>query len=104
MKFNLKIKKEDLIKKLDIPVIDNGEQIVEKLEDLKGDDRLDAKAIKNLPKSEGRSIFGGGLSKMTADGNYTKFHGGASNIYVSSTEPTDYANYKFGDLWLEIPV
>jgi YD repeat-containing protein len=69
MKINFKIKKEDLRTKLDIkdPVDIQGEEIVKKLESLTGSDRLDASAIKNLPKSEVRSVFGGGLSKATAD-------------------------------------
>lgn len=39
---------------------DTAEQIVEKLETLKGDDRLDASAIKNLPEAKQTTIFGGG--------------------------------------------
>ncbi len=40
----------------EVAVTDKAEVIKEKLESLEGDDRLDAKAIKNLPKS----VFGGG--------------------------------------------
>ena len=64
MKIKLKIKKEDLRKKLDIkdPVnfVLEGEQIIEKINDLPLDDdkKIDAKHIKNLPKSEGRVVAG----------------------------------------------
>ncbi|MCL5459679.1 hypothetical protein M3M33_13675, partial [Loigolactobacillus coryniformis] len=43
---------------------DTSEQIREKIESLEGDDRLDAKAIKNLPKP----VFGGGGGIKRIDG------------------------------------
>lgn len=51
--------------------------IVEKLESLKGDYRLDASAIKNLPQGGG-SRFGGGLSRATADKLYAPIGGGGA--------------------------
>ena len=44
----------------EVAVTDTSEKIKEKLESLKGDGRLDAKAIKNLPKPS----FGGGIKRI----------------------------------------
>ena len=44
----------------EVAVTDSSEKIKEKLESLEGDERLDAKAIKNLPKPS----FGGGIKRI----------------------------------------
>lgn len=44
----------------EVAVTDTSEKIKEKLESLEGDERLDAKAIKNLPKPS----FGGGIKRI----------------------------------------
>lgn len=48
----------------EVALTDSAEKIKEKLESLEGDDRLDAKAIKNLPKPS----FGGGSGIKRIDG------------------------------------
>lgn len=73
----------------------------DKLESLTGDERLDASAIKGIPefKEETKRVISGGLTRMKTDSLYTKYHGGASNITVSATEPT---NPELHDLWIQI--
>ena len=48
----IKINKEELKKKLDIPTLDTPDEIVNKLETLEGNDRLDISAIKGLDDYE----------------------------------------------------
>jgi len=61
---------EKLPKHKDV-ILDSGEEIKVKLEILKGEDRLDASAIKNLPK--GKGFFGGtmGIKEIVAGTNIT---------------------------------
>lgn len=93
-------------------LLDTPEDIRNKLEVLQGDERLDIDAIRDLRKelddlrallkkqgSTHAGLLGGGLSPLTADKRYTKYHGGASNITVSVTEPTNPELY---DLWIDI--
>jgi NADH dehydrogenase/NADH:ubiquinone oxidoreductase subunit G len=77
------------------------EQIRNKLETLKGAERLDASAIKGLEAlvKETKTIISGGLTRAKTDSLYTKYHGGASNIYVSDTAPSNPQLY---DLWVDI--
>lgn len=77
---------------------EKGEQIVNEINALPLEEeyQIDASHIKNLPENKGGF---GGMSKAYADTLYTKFYEGASNITVSSTEPT---NPTLNDLWVDI--
>jgi uncharacterized protein (UPF0335 family) len=83
----------------DLPKL--GERIRDGLEVLQGDDRLDASAVKGLPEFQKETIrtISGGLTRAKTDSIYTKFHGGASNITVSATAPSNPELY---DLWIDI--
>lgn len=99
MKLKLKVKKEDLQKKLEIPVLDSGEEIVEKINDLPTDDndlKIDAKHIKNLPKSETRNM-GGGLSRGVADSLYAPIgsSGSGHTIQEEGSPLTARSNLNF---------
>ena len=61
-------------------------EIKNKLESLKGEERLDASAIKNLPISrQGRSIRGGGISSIVAGTNITVDNTDIFNPIINST-------------------
>jgi len=83
----------------DLPKL--GERIRDGLEVLQGDERLDASAVKGLPEFQKETTrqISGGLTRAKTDSIYTKFHGGASDITVSATAPTDPELY---DLWIDI--
>ncbi len=67
---------KEVLKKLPKVELDEPLDIVEKLESLKDEYRLDASAIKNLPESKG-GRWGGGLSRGVADTLYAPIDGGA---------------------------
>lgn len=71
---------------------DTGEEIKEKLETLKGEDRLDARAIKNLPKQQ---VGGGGRGDVWVNGDKSK----TNLLTVSATAPL---NPTINDLWVDI--
>ncbi len=89
-------------------ILDTPEQIRDKLESIDiEDDKLSIDAIKNLPKKleeikkeagNGQKLYGG-LSRVGGDMAYTKYHGGASNLTVSTTAPS---NPELNDLWYDI--
>ena len=83
----------------DLPKL--GERIRDGLEVLQGEERLDASAVKGLPEFQKETTrqISGGLTRAKTDSIYTKFHGGASDITVSATAPTDPELY---DLWIDI--
>ena len=83
----------------DLPKL--GERIRDGLEVLQGDERLDASAVKGLPEfqKETTKQISGGLTRAKTDSIYTKFHGGASNITVSATAPSNPELY---DLWVDV--
>lgn len=65
---------------------DKPEDIKQKLESLEGDDRLDAKAIKNLPKIGEQTIIGGAkLLSSLGDVNLTSPTNGQSLTYNTAT-------------------
>jgi hypothetical protein len=71
---------------------DTAEEVKDKLESLKGDERLDARAIKNLPKQQ----FGGnGRNDVWLNTDKTKIN----QLTVSATAPT---NPTINDLWVDI--
>lgn len=72
-----------------LPPPDEPEEIKNKLESLEGEDRLDASAIKNLPKP---SLSRGGLSRATADILYQTL------ITVANSAPS---NPILNQLWLD---
>jgi hypothetical protein len=82
----------------EIPDEETPEETRDKLETLSGEDRLDASAIKNLPKPGGTTLFGG-INQYGGDQRYTKFHEGGSNLTVSDTAPS---NPLLNDLWIQI--
>jgi hypothetical protein len=85
-KIKIQIDKEKFKAKLGVKdgSPDTGEQIVEKINELplENEFKIDAKHIKNLPKSEGRG-YGGGLSRGVADG-----------LYLGDSFETVYKNLK----------
>ena len=68
----------------EVAVTDSAEQIKKKLESLKGDKRLDASAIKNLPKTE-YSLLGAGGDRVAAGTNITITRNGNGEKVISST-------------------
>lgn len=71
---------------------DTPDQVKEKLESLKGDDRLDARAIKNLPKTQ---IGGGQRGDVWINTDKSKIN----SITVSAIAPI---NPTINDLWVDI--
>lgn len=71
--------------------------IVDKLESLKGDYRLDASAIKNLPETTS-ARFGGGLSRATADKLYAPIGttGGGVDT-ANSPQANEFARFTDSD-------
>lgn len=77
-----------------------GEEIRNALELLEGDERLDKSAIKGLEESLKKlDIKYTGSGAVGAEYKYTKYHGGASNLTVSTTAPP---NPELNDLWYDI--
>ena len=79
----------------------SAEQVRDKLETLKKENRLDSSSIKGLEAlvKETKTVISGGLTRAKTDSLYTKFHEGGSNLTVSATEPTDPIT---GDIWIDI--
>lgn len=75
--------------------LDTPKQLVEKLETLKGDERLDASAIKNLPEFNGR--MGGGLSRATADALYAPIGSGSGSGVDTANSPNANEFARFTD-------
>ncbi len=69
-------------------------QVKDKLESLKGDDRLDAKAIKNLPKAV-QQFGGGGRGDIWINTDKSRIN----SITVSESAPS---NPTLNDLWVDI--
>lgn len=66
---------------------DTAEQVRDKLESLEGDDRLDAKAIKNLPKAIEKNFpYGTNIADITAGANLTRTITGG-NYYDFAVNP-----------------
>lgn len=66
---------------------DNAEEIKEKLQSLVGAERIDASAIKNLPRGGKRGMSrGGGLAANKVD-NFTSLTDGATKVFTLSFEP-----------------
>lgn len=94
------------------PVEETPTELVEKINTLR--DALDPNVIKgwqdleriirvNAVAPRGFDFRAGGgtsgaLTRAQANQIYTKFHGGASNIYLSATAPD---NPEYGDLWIQ---
>ena len=89
---------ESLIPK--IPDELSAEQVRDKLETLKKENRLDSSSIKGLEAlvKETKTVISGGLTRAKTDSIYTKFHEGGSNLTVSATAPS---NPLTGDLWVD---
>lgn len=68
---------ESVLSQIQLPeqkeiILDTPEEIADKLESLKGDNRLDASAIKNLPEIKGGKFYGGsGIKEVIAGTNIT---------------------------------
>ena len=86
---------KNIAKLVDVPVVEKvveikespetPEGVKEKLETLKGDNRLDASAIKNLPKESQASGGVGGVRKIRAGENITVDNSNPSSPVISST-------------------
>lgn len=75
-----------VLERLPKPVEETGETIANKLESLKGDERLDASAIKNLPEIKGGKFYGGsGIKEIVAGSNVTVDNSNPGYPVVSST-------------------
>jgi len=75
-----------VLERLPKPVEETGETIANKLEALKGDERLDASAIKNLPEIKGGKFYGGsGIKEIVAGSNVTVDNSNPGYPVVSST-------------------
>ena len=67
-------------------ILDTPEEIADKLESLKGDNRLDASAIKNLPEIKGGKFYGGsGIKEIIAGTGVTVDNTNLGYPVVSST-------------------
>jgi hypothetical protein len=97
-------------------ILDDGEEIVEKINDLATDDddlKIDAKHIKNLPKPQGGRYGGGAVNspiKGLVAGNNIEIEddptfAGFKNISLTpqiTVALTAPANPEVGDLWIDI--